>query len=112
MHFEKLWNIIHQLWLQRNEYLHTSESLHHMTRLNLLKASITDEYNLGVHDLPLNYSTYFHLPLPTLLKKSPSYLKRWFLIIRSGRESLPPSLPPDVFSTNGPMRKWIKLAPV
>ena len=109
---KKLWNIIHQLWLQRNECLHTSESLHHMTRLTLLKASVTAEYNLGVHDLPLNYSTYFHLPLPTLLKKSPSYLKRWFLIIRSGRESLPPSLPPDVFSTNGPMRKWIKLAPV
>ena len=109
---KKLWKFLHQLWTQRNEALHHNQSLYHMTNLHLLKQSITTEYNIGLDSLPPIYSSYFHLPLPNLLQKSSSYLKRWFLVIRSGRESDLSFSSPDIFSINGPLRSWIRLQAV
>ena len=106
---KKLWKFLHQLWTQRNEALHHTQSLYHMTNLHLLKQSITTEYNIGLDSLPPTYSSYFHLPLPNLLLKSSSYLKRWFLVIRPGRESDPSFISSDIFSINGPLRSWSRL---
>ena len=107
---KKLWNIPHQLWLQRNEALHKKESIYKQSKLQILKTSITNEYNYGLANLPQIYSSYFNQPLRVLLKKSTHSLKRWFLIIRSAREAEDSDSPQDIFSVNGPMRSWIKLS--
>ena len=109
---KKLWNIPHQLWLQRNEALHKKESIYKQSKLQLLKTSITNEYNCGLANLPQIYSTYFHLPLKVLLKKSTHSLKIWFLIIRSAREAEDGDSPQDIFSVNGPMGSWTKLSKI
>ena len=106
---KQLWNIVHQMWLQRNDALHKEDSIQNMTRLIILKSSISQEHNQGLQDLPHIYSSYFHIPLPSLLKRSQNYLKRWFLIIRSAREAHGNTTITDAFTCNGPMRKWIKL---
>ena len=109
---KQLWLFLHELWIARNESLHQSESIHKLTRIILLKNSISSEYALGLDRLPTNYSSYFHLPLQTLLNKSSSFLKRWFLVVRSGRECQPTFHSSDIFSINGPIRQWVKLKPI
>ena len=101
---KQLWNILHALWLQRNEALHKEASIYKLSRVAILKTSITTEYNNGMDSLPQIYSSYFHLPLPTLLNKPSKYLKRWFLLIRSARESSINDFPPDIFPIKGPIR--------
>ena len=71
---------------------------------------MSKEYTLGYDQLPSVYSSYFHLPLQTVLSKTVLYLKRWFLIIRSAREAYDPSHLEDDFSSNGQLRKWIGLS--
>lgn len=109
---KKLWNITQQLWLHRNDVLHNTEALNMLSGLTTLKLIIATEYNAGSSNLPGVYSTYFHLPLQQLLKKSPNYLKQWFLIIRSARESCAISTRLDEFSSNGPLRTWVGLSPI
>ena len=101
---KQLWNIIHQLWLQRNEALHQEDSIYKLSRLQILMNSITNEYNYGLADLPSIYSSYFNTPLPIILKKSSKFLKRWFLLIRSAREATVGDSPPDMFSVKGHIR--------
>ena len=109
---KKLWNITHQLWLQRNDVLHNTEAIHELSGISPLRDTIIQEHGLGLDHLPGVYSTYFHLPLDALLKKSPNYLKKWFLVIRSAREasSIIPTI--DEFSTNGPLRAWVGLSAI
>ena len=109
---KKLWAFLHAIWTFRNECLHENEFIHKMTRSILLKQSITSEYNIGLGFLPYTFSSYFHLPLQQLLKKNNAYLKRWFLIIRSGREGHNANICQDIFSSNDPLRKWVKLKPL
>ena len=106
---KQLWNIIHQLWLQRNEALHQKDSIYKLSRLQILMNSITNEYNYGLADLPSIYSSYFNTPLPIILKKSSKFLKRWFLLIWSDREATVGDSPPDMFSVKGHMRNWVRL---
>jgi hypothetical protein len=56
------------------------------------------------------YSSYFHLPLQALLSKPPDYLIKWLLVIRSARECYGTTVPPDEFSEDGPLRRWIGLS--
>ena len=109
---KKLWGFLHAIWTFRNECLHESESIHKMTRSILLQQAITSEYNIGLGSLPPNFSSYFHLPLQQLLKKNIAYRKRWFLIIRSGREGHNANTYHDIFFSNGPLRQWVKLKPL
>ena len=109
---KQLWSFLHAIWVFRNECLHQNDSVHKLTRSILLKQAITSEYNCGICRLPPTYSSYFHLPLQQLLRKNISYLKRWFLIIRSGREGHKASVCQDIFSSNEPLRQWVKLKPL
>ena len=109
---KKLWFLLHEIWNHRNNNPHQTNSIHRMTKLVLLKDSISTEYSIGLGHLPQNFSSYFHLPLPLLLKRSTTYLKRWFLVIRSGRECHHTSSSSDIFSINGPLRRWVKLKPL
>ena len=106
---KQLWSLLHAIWIFRNECLHENDSIHKITRSILLKQSITSEYNCGLGLLPHTYSSYFHLPLQQLQNKNIAYLKRWFLIIRSGREGHNGNICHDIFSSNGPLRQWVKL---
>ena len=104
-----IWNMLHKIWIFRNEALHNTQQYQVLSGLPLLKASVTREYNIGIDRLPQLYSSYFHIPLSTILSRSPSHLVKWFLVIRSARESYQPNLLQDEFSSNGPMRTWIGL---
>ena len=106
---KQFWNILHQLWLQRNEAFHKEDSIFKLSRIHILKTSITNEYIHGLDNLPPLYSSYFQTPLPLLLKKPTKFLKRWFLLIRSARESSDGDCPFDIFTSNGPLRTWVKL---
>ena len=95
---------MHRLWTRRNDALHTSESINLLSGLDQLKNSITTEKEVVLATLPTVYSSYFSIPLARLLGKSPAYLKRCFLMIRSSRESLSIRVDMDVFSFDGILR--------
>ena len=105
------WNITYQLWMNRNNTLHTNNHLPSLHGLPLLKLAIETEYTSGIQDLPHIYRRYFCIPLTILLKKPPTYLRRWFLVIRSGRESLHPDHYNDIWIHNAALRRWIGLSP-
>ena len=109
---KKLWNITLQLWLHRNEALHKTDAINLLSGLVPLKKTIAAEYNLGPKDLPGVYSTYFHIPLQILLTKHAGYLKKWFLVIRSARETCSIATTLDEFSSNGPLRAWVGLSTI
>ena len=82
-----LWNIFYQIWWHCNNILHQHDKVNILSGLALLCESIRVEHNSGLQSLPNIYNPYFNTPLPLLLSKSTLYLKRWFLVIRSARES-------------------------
>ena len=105
------WNITYQLWVHRNEALHDSNTIHILSGLAQLHTSISFEYNTGVLHLPSVYRRYFSTPLPIILKKSVTYKKRWFLVIRSARESCGISTYDDIWHHDQASRRWIGLCP-
>ena len=50
-----------------------------------LKVAIRREYDLELGKLPSVYTSYFLSPPVFILDKPTSYIKRWFLLVRSGR---------------------------
>lgn len=105
----KLWDLTFALWKHRNASLHDTDAIDHLSGLDALKDAISTEHSLGQADLPMPYSPFFYLPLPSLLRKSTSYLKRWFMTVRSGREHFQPLQTFDDFSTNVQLRTWVGL---
>ena len=104
-----LWNIVHQLWKHKNDTLHNSEYIHLLSELDQLKTTITTELEIGLDTLPVLYYSYVNIPLARLLGKSPAHLKRWFLVIRTGRKVLSIRVDMDVFSFEGILRSWVGL---
>ena len=87
--------------------------MHQLSGMEILKQSITAEYNLGQDELPRPYSPFFYQPLLLLLRKSHTYLKRWFMTVRAGRESYYENQPiTDEFTTDTTLRVWIGLSPL
>jgi len=87
--------------------------VHALSGMEVLRASIIAEYNFGQDELPMPYSPFFYQPLLLLLRKSHTYLKRWFMTIRAGRESYYDQPPiTDNFTTDPQLRVWIGLSPV
>ena len=87
--------------------------MHALSRIEILRASITAEYNIGQDELPMPYSPFFYQPLMLLLRKSHAYLKIWFMTIRAGRESYYDQSPiVDEFTTDASLRLWIGLSPM
>ena len=74
-----------------------------------LKVAIVKEYEIGIGEIPSLYSSFFHVPLPRLLRRGVTYLKRWFLIVRTAREANTLIRDLDDFSFDGPLCKWIGL---
>ena len=109
----KLWSITFNIWKHRNHVLHDTDAVHQLSGMEILKQSITAEYNLGQDELPRPYSPFFYQPLLLLLRKSHTYLKRWFMTVRAGRESYYENQPiTDEFTTDTTLRVWIGLSPL
>ena len=105
----KLWSIIHNIWKIRNDALHSTQRLPQLSGLDTLREAISMEHTQGVADLPPLYTSYFTTPLQTLLTKTPTYLKQWFLVIRSARECFAGTPVLDEFYTNPVLRTWVGL---
>ena len=107
------WALTYNLWKHRNQILHETDAVHSLSGMEILRASITAEYNVGQQDLPMPYSTFFSQPLILLLRKSHTYLKQWFMTIRAGRENYydQPPITND-FTTDPQLRVWIGLSPM
>ena len=101
---QRLWQIIHKIWKHRCNVLFENNRVDDLSGLPQLLTSITTEYGLGKEQLPHVYSSFFHIPLDALLKKEVHYLKRWFLIVRSARETNTLIRDIDDFSYDGPLR--------
>ena len=93
----------------RNDALHSPQRLSQLSGLATLQEAISMEHAQGVADLPPLYTSYFTTPLPTLLTKTPTYLKQWFLVIRSARECFAGTPVLDEFYTNPVLRTWVGL---
>ena len=105
----RLWTIIQSHWNHRNATLHETETLARLSGLEELKSAVCKEYDLGLGDLPSVYTSYFLPPLAFILQKPTAYIKRWFLLIRSGRESCSIDFDIDIFSTDSSLRSWVGL---
>ena len=108
---KQLWNIVYQLWDHRNKKLHDDNNLYSYNGLQSLRDCITKEHRLGQGSLHEVYRIYFRSPLPTLLRHTLEYQRRWFLLIRSAREAEPSYVPSDDFDTSIALRRWIGLSP-
>ena len=69
----KLWNIVHQIWINRNAALHKPDSIDKVQGIEILNSALTSELQLGLGDLPTVYASYFLLPLPSLLSRPSKY---------------------------------------
>ena len=105
----KLWNIIYQLWIHRNNCLHDTEMINSLSGKNMLETAIIHEHALGIKDLPSVYKSYFS-SLSKLQEKSIKHQKQWFLVIRSGREACLTFSHYDRFSTDPTLRSWVGLS--
>ena len=104
-----MWNIIQTHWIHRNQCLHETEALARLSGLGELKTAISREYEMGLGDLPSVYTSYFLPPLAFILEKPTTYIRRWFLVVRSGRESYTIDFDIDIFSTDSALRAWVGL---
>jgi len=77
-----MWEMIHTLWMERNEQLHKTDKIHEPQ--NLLQA-IRVEHGIGRGALPVYMNGYFNLTLERLLRKSIGEQSTWFYAVRRAR---------------------------
>ena len=65
-----------------------------------LYIAVSTEYALGLGEIPSVYTSCFLPRLAFILDKPTAYIRRWFLIVRSGRESFTIDNDIDIFSTD------------
>ena len=106
------WNITYQLWMNRNDALHDNNNIHILSGLDLLHTAIRQEFSAGLQNLPTVYRRYFTTPLPIILNKSVTYKKRWFLVVRSGRDANSTPDRNDIWYTDKAIRRWIGFSPL
>ena len=106
---KNMWNILHKIWKLRCTKLYENDEQARLSGLAPLKVAISKEHELGLGEMPSLYSSFFHTPLPRLLRRGVKHLKRWFLVVRTAREANTLVRDLDDFSFDGPLRKWIGL---
>lgn len=104
-----MWTIIQSHWINRNQCLHETEALARLSGVEDLKIAIGKEYELWLGELPLVYTSYFLPPLDFILDKPTDYIRRWFLVVCSERESFAIINDIDIFSTDSALRAWVGL---
>ena len=80
--------------------LHETEALSILSRVDNLKYGISREFEEGLGELPFVYTSDFISPFPFNLQNLTVYLKQWFLVVRSGKESCTIDDELDEFSAN------------
>ena len=108
----KLWQIIQKLWIHRNSVLHETEAINLVSGKEHLTEAVFLEHLQGLDNLPNVYAPYFLTPLENLLNKPITQLKQWFLVVRTGRESIETETFTDIFATDPSLRKWTNLPPI
>ena len=83
----RMWTIIQSHWIHRNQTLHKTETSARLNDVVDLKTVISREHELGSGKLSKAYTSYFLLSLAFILNKPTGYIRRCFLVVRSGRES-------------------------
>ena len=81
-----------------------TEALARLSGVDGLKVGIIKECKKGIGELPSVKTSYFLPALAFILEKPTIYIRRWFLIIRSGRESCTIDYDIYIFSTNATLR--------
>ena len=71
----KLWIIIQQLWIHRNNVLYNTPSIDILSGKENLSTTISSEYALGFKYPPNVYASYFLIPLHLLLIKPVMFQK-------------------------------------
>jgi len=62
-----MWEMIHTLWMERNEQLHKTDRIHELHgKQNLLQA-IRAEHEIGISTLPFHMNAYFNVTIERLL---------------------------------------------
>ena len=88
--------------------LHDTEALDRLSGFDELKVEITKEYEKYTGDIPSVYTSYLLQPLALILEKI-AYIRRWFLVIRSGRESCTIEYGIDIFTIDATLRYRVGL---
>jgi hypothetical protein len=105
-----MWEMIHTLWMERNEQLHKTDRIHELHGKQQLFQSIRLEHEIGRGALPVHTNGYFNVTLERLLRKSIQEHVAWFYAVRRSREMTGgPQLILDEFTNNIPLRKWVGL---
>ena len=105
----RMWPIIQTHWIHRNQCIYETESLSRLSEEMELLLSVGTEYALVLGELSSVYTSYFLLPLAFILDKPTAYIRRWFLIVRSGRELFTIDNDIDIFLTDSTLRAWVGL---
>ena len=105
----RMWAIIQSHWIHRNQCLHDTEVLARLSRVGGLHIAVGTEYALGLGELPSVYISCFLPPVAFILDKPTAYIRRWFLIVRYGRESFTIDNDIDIFLTDSDLRSWVGL---
>ena len=107
---KKLQDITHQLWENRCEVLHVTETIYSISGVDTLKSNITSDYHLRYQDLPAVFSPYLYIPTKLLLLKSTGYFKQLFLTILSGQKaSASPSSQDNFYQSPTQVMNWTTL---
>ena len=105
-----MWEMIHTLWMERNEQLHKTERIHELHGKQQLLQAIRLEHEIGRGTLPVHMNGYFNVTLERLLRKSIQDQIAWFYAVRRSREMTGcPQLILDEFTTNIHLCKWVGL---
>ena len=105
---QHFWQMIYQLWLNRNEVLHKREEIDALSGSALLDIEIEREYDIGCQDLPASVHKWFYMSKDQLLSQSVDYKKGWLLLIKTVKESMQIS-DYSIFTSSRALRRWVGL---
>lgn len=77
-----------------------------------VQQAIRFEHQKGLATLPSMYRSYFNVTIDSLLQRSTTNLRQWFLLVRSARECYDTERMIDVFYTNPILRTWVGLSAI
>lgn len=103
----QVWNLIHNLWLGRNEVLHQKDTINSISGETLLDIEIEREYDAGCENLPTVIHPSYRHTKQQLLAQSTEYKKGWLLMVKESLEIAEYS----IFTSSHALRRWIGMHP-
>jgi len=83
---KKLFNISWDMWEQRNDALHQSESHNDMILDRKINDQIRECFNQGLQDIPRDTFSFFRQPLEELLAHSWLYKEKWLASVQAAKQ--------------------------